>query len=80
MTDNDKRVTERQSSGVTIVGKTKMGSGTRDQTTLKLKGKGTDAAEAEAEFETALEAAEAGNWGHRLLQLNPERQENKNEE
>jgi len=69
----DKTVTERQASGTTIVGKSKMGSGTRDQATVKVKGKGTDAEEAAAEFEAALEAAEAGDWGHRLLELNPER-------
>lgn len=71
----DIETTERTHSGVTITGKAKMGSGTRDSATVKLKAKGKDAQEAIAGFEDALEAAHEGDWGHRLLELNPERSE-----
>lgn len=74
MTD-DIETTESTHSGTSITGKAKMGSGTRDQSEVKIKGKGKDAEEAIAEFEEALEAAHEGNWGHRLLELNPERSE-----
>lgn len=72
-TDDETDTVERVASGVTITGKTKCGTGTRDQATLKLKGKGTTATEAIAEFREALAAADDGDWGHRLLALNPER-------
>lgn len=66
-------VQENIYSGTSIEGKVKMGSGTRDQAEVKLKGKGATTEEAAEEFEQALQAAEEGDWGHRLLQLNPER-------
>lgn len=71
--NEDSETIENTASGVSITGKTKMGSGTRDQATLKLKGKGTTADEAICEFEEAIDAAEEGEWGSRLLSLNPER-------
>jgi hypothetical protein len=70
---SDSETIENVASGVSITGKAKMGSGTRDQAEVKIKGKGTDYEEAIDEFKGALEAAEEGNWGHRLLELNPER-------
>lgn len=70
---DDTETIENVASGVSITGKAKMGSGTRDQAEVKIKGKGTDYEEAAEEFEGALDAAESGDWGHRLLELNPER-------
>lgn len=72
-TDSSTDVDKQAHTGASIKGKMKMGSGTRDQATVVLKGKGEDASEATEEFEEALDAAENGDWGHRLLQLNPER-------
>jgi len=66
---------ETMHSGASIKGKMKMGSGTRDQATLVIKGKGVDTDEAVEAFDDALDAAENGEWGHRLLDLNPERGE-----
>jgi len=70
---DDTETVENVASGLSITGKAKMGSGTRDQSEVKIKGKGTTAQEAIEEFEEGLQAAENGDWGHRLLNLNPER-------
>jgi len=62
----------RVSDGEKVVGKVKRGTGTRDQDTLKLVGRGETAAEAAADFEALLEAAEDGEWAARLRALQPE--------
>ena len=85
MTDDDQsddgiETREHIHSGVSIKGEAKMGSGTRDQSKVVIKGKGRDAEEAASEFEEGLQAAEDGDWGHRLLQLNPERSDDEDDE
>lgn len=60
------------SDGEKVVGKIKRGTGTRDQDTLKLVGRGETAEEAAEDFEALLEAAEANDWGERLRALQPE--------
>lgn len=60
-------------SGVSITGKVKFGSDTRDQGELHLKGKGKDAEEAAEDFEETLQAAEEGRWSDRMIALNPDR-------
>jgi len=77
--DNSDDVQKQVHSGVSIKSKTVCGDGTRDQHKLTIKGKGEDAAEAIAAYEDALEAAEDGNWTHRGLQLNPDREEDVDE-
>lgn len=71
---------ERMSSGVTLDGKLKCGSNTRDEAKVWIKAKGVNAEDAIADFQEALEAAQEGEWGHELLQLNPERQEGDGDE
>lgn len=80
MTDETTNDVQKQvHSGVSIKGKTVCGDGTRDQHKLTIKGKGEDADEAIAAYEEALDAAEDGNWAHRGLQLNPDREEDVDE-
>jgi len=71
MTVEPDETTERISNGTKIVGKVKRGTGTRDQDTLKIVGRGTDATEAARDFEAALSRAEAGDWADRLRDLQP---------
>jgi len=75
-TDDSIERQETMHSGASIKGKMKMESGTRDQATLVIKGKGVDTDEAVEAFDEALDAAENGEWGHRLLDLNPEHEDN----
>jgi hypothetical protein len=60
------------SSGTKIRGKVKRGTGTRDQDELVIEGRGADAEEAAADFEAALEQAEANDWADRLRALQPD--------
>jgi len=60
------------SSGTKIRAKVKRGTGTRDQDEIVIEGRGADAAEAAADFEAALERAEAGEWAERLRALQPD--------
>jgi len=60
------------SSGTKIRAKVKRGTGTRDQDELVIEGRGADAAEAAADFEDALQRAEAQGWADRLRALQPE--------
>lgn len=55
--------------GVKVRAKVKRGSGTRDQDTLLIEGRGESATEAAAGFEAALEQAEEGDWADRLRAL-----------
>jgi len=66
-TDTETRV----SDGEKVVAKLKRGTGTRDQDSLKLVGRGETAAEAAADFEALLEAAESRSWSDRLRALQP---------
>lgn len=66
MTEDTTETTETVHTGVSIVGKIKRGTGTRDQDEIKIKGKGADAAEAADEFEESLRAAEEREWAERL--------------
>jgi len=59
-------------SGAKIRAKVKRGTGTRDQDTLLLEGRGEDAEEAAAEFEAALSQAESDGWADRLRELQAE--------
>jgi len=72
MSDNTE-TTETVYSGVSITGKVKFGSETRDQGELHLKGKGKNAEEAAEDFEKTLQAAEEGRWSDRMIALNPGR-------
>jgi phosphotransferase system HPr-like phosphotransfer protein len=69
MTDNtttDSDVVEQQHSGASIKAKLKRGTGTRDQDTIVIKGKGTDAEEAIENFQDCLDAAWEREWGYQL--------------
>ena len=68
MSDEQTRI----SDGEKVVGKVKRGSGTRDQDTLKLVGRGETADEAAADFEKLLTEAEEQGWTDRLRDLQPE--------
>lgn len=70
MTDGDTQT--RVSDGEKVVGKVKRGTGTRDQDTLKLVGRGETAAEAAADFEGLLAEAEERGWTDRLRALQPD--------
>lgn len=72
MAEEPDETTERISNGTKIVGKVKRGSGTRDQDTLKIVGRGKDADEAAADFEAALSEAEDKDWAERLRAVQPE--------
>ena len=65
MSDEQTRI----SDGEKVVGKVKRGTGTRDQDTLKLVGRGETAAEAAADFEALLAEAEEHDWADRLRDL-----------
>lgn len=67
-------------TGVSITGKIKRGTDTRDQDEIHLKGKGEDAEEAIQEFEEALTAAEERDWDARLRALQAEQPEEDEEE
>lgn len=67
MSDEQTRI----SDGEKVVGKIKRGTGTRDQDTLKLVGRGETAGEAAADFEALLRAAEDHGWTDRLRELQP---------
>lgn len=58
--------------GVKIRAKLKRGTGTRDQDTLLIEGRGEDADEASAKFAKALDNAESSNWAERLRALQSE--------
>ena len=60
------------STGAKVRGKVKRGTGTRDQDEIVIEGRGASAEEAAADFEAALEAAEAGEWADRLRALQPD--------
>jgi len=60
------------STGTKIRAKVKRGTGTRDQDEIVIEGRGADAAAAAADFEAALERAEAGEWADRLRALQPD--------
>jgi len=68
MSDADETV-ENVASGVSITAKVKRGSGTRDQDTIKIKAKGTDAAEAIEEMDAVLERAD--EWADDLRDVQP---------
>jgi hypothetical protein len=70
MTDDSTET--RVSDGEKVVGKVKRGTGTRDQDTLKLVGRGETAEEAAADFERLLAQAEEQNWADRLRDLQPD--------
>lgn len=55
--------------GVKIRAKVKRGTGTRDQDTLVIEGRGEDNIEAAAEFNAALDVAEQNDWAERLREL-----------
>ena len=63
---------EKANTGSTIVGKVKRGEDTRDQDTLKIKGRGETMEEAAEDFEKGLEKAEEGNFAERLRALGNE--------
>lgn len=62
----------RISDGEKVVAKLKRGTGTRDQDSLKLVGRGATADEAAADFEALLCHAEEHGWTDRLRALQPE--------
>lgn len=66
---------EKANTGSTIVGKVKRGEGTRDQDTLKIKGRGETMEEAVEDFEKGLTAAEEGDFADRLRALGNETEE-----
>lgn len=57
--------------GVKIRAKLKRGTGTRDQDTLVIEGRGEDNIEAAEEFNAALDVAEKNDWVERLRELQP---------
>jgi len=61
--------------GVKIRAKVKRGSDTRDQDTLLIEGRGENAIEAGAEFQSALQMAEQNDWDERLRKLQPDEPE-----
>ena len=80
MTDSDETQTDdaptyehgRQDpldEGVKLRAKVKRGTGTRDQDTLLIEGRGATAADAADEFEAALSRAEANDYAERLRDL-----------
>jgi hypothetical protein len=80
MTDDDSGTTDdaptydhgRQDpldEGVKLRAKVKRGSGTRDQDTLLIEGRGATADDAADEFEAALSRAEANDYADRLRAL-----------
>ena len=80
MTDNDSGTTDdaptydqgRQDpldEGVKLRAKVKRGTGTRDQDTLLIEGRGANADDAADEFEAALSRAEANDYAERLRDL-----------
>ncbi|RLM68485.1 hypothetical protein [Halorubrum sp. Atlit-26R] len=73
-TTDDVEVTknERVTTGSTMVGKVTRGEDTRDQDTLKIKGRGETMEEAAEDFAEGLEKAEEGNFAERLRALGNE--------
>ncbi len=73
MTDNtsDYETGEKRplDHGCKVRAKLKRGTGTRDQDTLLIEGRGEDASEAADEFEAALSMAEEQGWADRLREL-----------
>jgi len=65
-TEYDRGDKEPLKHGTKIRAKLKRGTGTRDQDTLLIEGRGEDAAEAAADFEDALSRAEENDWADRL--------------
>jgi len=63
------------STGTKIRAKVKRGTGTRDQDEIVIEGRGADSEEAAADFEAALERAEAGAWADRLRALQPDEED-----
>jgi len=68
---SDDSTETRVSDGEKVVAKLKRGTGTRDQDSLKLVGRGETAAEAAADFEALLAEAEERGWTDRLRALQP---------
>lgn len=73
--DYERGEKEPLNHGVKVRAKLKRGTGTRDQDTLLIEGRGENAIEAAAEFQSALQMAEQNDWDERLRQLQPDEQE-----
>lgn len=58
--------------GAKVTAKLKRGTGTRDQDTLKLEGRGETPEEAAQEFDQLLTRAEEAGWTDRLRNLQAE--------
>ncbi|MFC6770421.1 hypothetical protein ACFQDD_02585 [Halorubrum pallidum] len=63
---------ERVKTDSTICAKVKRGEATRDQDTLKIKGRGETMEEAAEDFEQGLQEAEEREWASRLRDLQAE--------
>jgi hypothetical protein len=58
--------------GVKVRAKVKRGTATRDQDEILIEGRGENAIEAAAEFQSALQMAEQNDWSERLRDMQAE--------